>query len=121
MPAALIPELQMIEALRTIGGSKLLGKLFRSFLGNAPVRLAAMRAALTAADAPAAGLVAHKVKSSAGQLGMTALQALAQQFELAAELPGADVMALTGLLGRMEDTFGDYRPWVENALAELAG
>src|SRR3989339_882376 len=102
MPAALTPELRMIESLRSMGGAKLLGKLFRSFLGNSPVRLAEMRALLAAGEVPASGRVAHKLKSSAGQLGMTALQALGQQFETAAELPGADPVALAGLLGSME-------------------
>lgn len=120
MPAAMIPEPRMIASLRGMGGTKLLGKLFHSFLGNSPLRLAEMRTLLAAGEVPASGQVAHKLKSSAGQLGMTALQALGQQFESAAELPGADPVALAALLLRMESAFGGYRAWVEDALAELA-
>lgn len=119
MGAPLVPELRLIESLKNIGGAKLLGKLLRSFLDNLPVRLAEMRAHLAAGEISAAGRLAHKMKSSTGQLGMTVLQELGQKFETAAETAAPDPAALQELLAQSEDAFAGYRAWVETALREL--
>lgn len=120
MTAPLTPDPAMLQSLERAGGPALVAALLRSFTDKSPGRLAELRAALAAGDPAAAGRVAHTMKSSAGQLGMTVLQQACQELETAAETPGADPAALASRLAQIENAFYDYRQWAETIRREPA-
>ncbi|HNC50898.1 MAG TPA: Hpt domain-containing protein [Accumulibacter sp.] len=76
-----------LDAIRELpdgSGVLLLRKLIRAFLGDAPRRLAAMRAAVDAGDAGGLRDGAHRMKSSSATVGADRLAALCSELELLA-------------------------------------
>lgn len=72
--------------LETLGGDdSMLGELLDLFLDDAPQRVAAIRAALTAGDAPALARAAHAYKGSAGALAADEVVQCAKQLEMLAK------------------------------------
>ena len=57
-----------------VGGPKLVRELVELFLKYAPERMATARAGIAHGDLGAAQRALHSLKSSAGQLGVTAIQ-----------------------------------------------
>lgn len=62
-----------VEALADIGRSGLVRTLVSMFALDAPVRVAQLSRAASVGDAVTVELIAHSLKSSAAQLGLTAL------------------------------------------------
>ena len=98
-----------LEQLRRLGGDKLVADLIDLFGELAPQRLAAVRAGLAAGDAAAVALAAHSLTSSAGNLGLAEMQALAADLERCREDD-----ARPGLARRLEEAWAGARA----ALAE---
>lgn len=74
-----------LDAIRHLpdgSGVLLLGKVIRAFLGDAPRRLVAMRAAVDAGDADGLRNGAHRMKSSSATVGADRLAALCTELEL---------------------------------------
>lgn len=74
-----------LDAIRQLpdgSGVQLLRKVIRAFLGDAPRRLVAMRAAVDAGDADGLRNGAHRMKSSCATLGADRLAALCLELEL---------------------------------------
>ena len=93
-----------LESLRRFGGEKLLREMTALFLSSAPPRLAAARSAAAANDAEGVRRAAHSLKSSAGQLGATAMQGLCDRAELLAA--GGSLSQLLPLVAEIEAAFG---------------
>ena len=70
-----------LELLLRAGGPKLLSGMIAAFSESAPERIARAESALARNDAPALAAAAHSLKSSAGQLGATALQRAVTEIE----------------------------------------
>ncbi len=73
------------QRLRAWGGDELLGKIVSLFLEHAPTRLAEVEAGLEEGDLQRVERGAHALKSSAANVGGTALQQLCARLEAAAE------------------------------------
>lgn len=69
------------ERLRRIGGAALVEAMAAAFLENAPGRVAAVVAAHAAGDREGIARAAHSLKSTAGNLGATAVQRAAERLE----------------------------------------
>lgn len=99
-----------LERLRQFGGDALVAQIVEIFRGQAPTKLAAARAALAAGDGEGVRQAAHALKSSAGQLGAVAMQALCETIE-----HDARDGRLSGLAARVEllaQAFDDADAWL---------
>lgn len=83
----------VIERLDTLGGKKLALGMIDIFLEHAPERVKAACAGLEGADLNEIRRAAHSLKSSAGNLGATTLQALCETIERSAAEPDNGQMA----------------------------
>lgn len=81
-----------LRRLDGLGGAAFVAQLIGIFLEESPARLAALRQALAARDAPGAAAAAHALISSAGNLGAGPLAALARRVEREAEAERWDVL-----------------------------
>jgi HPt (histidine-containing phosphotransfer) domain-containing protein len=99
-PGALDPEvLDRLRQLSAPGEPDVLAEVLSLFTADVPGRLARLRDALQAADAPAIQRLAHSVKGSAGNIGARALFDISRQLDdagKAGDLQGA--AALVALL-----------------------
>lgn len=73
-----------LDRLVKLGGLRLLDQMIELIQEVAPERIAAARNALAAGDRERARRAAHSLKSSAGNLGLVRLRALAEEVETAA-------------------------------------
>ncbi len=93
-PGALLDP-AAFQRLRAWGGDELLGKIVSLFLEHAPTRLAEVETGLAEGDLERVERGAHALKSSAANLGGTALQQVCTRLEAAAEAGNeAEVAAL---------------------------
>ena len=76
-------DLGVIERLleQAGGGSDLLKSLIRTYLADAPARIAAIREGMVRADASAVARAAHALKSASANLGATVLARLCKDLE----------------------------------------
>ena len=76
-------DLGVIEKLleQAGGGSDLLKSLIRTYLADAPARIAAIREGMVRGDAPAVARAAHALKSASANLGATVLARLCKDLE----------------------------------------
>jgi two-component system sensor histidine kinase/response regulator len=81
---------RILARLREVGAD-FLAEIATVYLGDAPQRLAAIRAAVAASDPKAVATAAHAFKSGSGNVGAMALHALCEELEVA------------GRQGKMED------------------
>ena len=94
---------------------KLVGRLYPAFIADLPANLAALRAAVAAADSPAVQQLTHRLRGSAAQLGAAGLARALHEIEEAATVEsGAIVEAanaglddlvratITALLGELD-------------------
>jgi len=86
-----------LPRLERMVGVQVLGEVLDLYFENAPKRVAAVRAGLGSEDLEAAALALHDLKSSAGMLGVSGLQQLAEEMERLARQNDAD-----GLRARVE-------------------
>ena len=100
----------VLEALRTVGGPKLVRELIELFLKYAPERLATARAGMQSGDLLAAQRAFHSLKSSAGQLGLTAIQEGCSRGEAAAAK--GDASGTQAALAQVEATWPEVQAWL---------
>lgn len=100
-----------LDRLLRIGGQDFLLEMIDLFLDNAPQRLATARAALEGGDHPAIYRAAHSLKSTAGNLGAGALQAVSERVEDRAS--AGDAEALPPLLAEMDRCYEKVRDRLE--------
>jgi HPt (histidine-containing phosphotransfer) domain-containing protein len=96
-----------LAQLRRLGGPPLVRKLIVLFLEGVRSRIAAARGGVGEGRWKVVEDAAHSVKSSAGNIGATGLQALAGRIEsLAASL---DTAPLPGLVAELDSVFARVR------------
>jgi HPt (histidine-containing phosphotransfer) domain-containing protein len=78
------------ERLHRIGGEALLQAMVAAFLENAPLRVTAALEAHAARDREGVARAAHSLKSTAGNLGATAVQRAAERLESGAATAGEE-------------------------------
>lgn len=106
-----------IERLHRIGGDNLVRSMMTSFIENAAARMAAARAGAQSGDARAVSDAAHALKSSAGNVGATSLQMVAQKVEREALEEGASLDALVAELGAELDGATTAAAWKRDEAA----
>ncbi len=109
-------QTEPIDRLREMGeslGREVPYRIIELYLEDSPMRLAALRTALAAGDAPGIVSAAHSLKGSSANLGAAALAELCHQLErLSKDAVPADTEAR---LGALEAEYGV----VEQAMAKL--
>jgi HPt (histidine-containing phosphotransfer) domain-containing protein len=75
-------DLAAFEALQQTAGAEFVGELVDTFLTEAPLMLAELRATLAAGNADGFRRAAHSLKSNSLTFGATALGAMARDLEL---------------------------------------
>jgi HPt (histidine-containing phosphotransfer) domain-containing protein len=107
----------MLASLQEPGEPDLVVELVTLFLRDTPDRLRELSG--RPLEGRPAARVAHSVKGSAGNLGATALQALASQLEQAG-LRGDSADALAALADAMADEFQRVEQYLGTVIAERA-
>jgi HPt (histidine-containing phosphotransfer) domain-containing protein len=102
-----------LDRLRRFGGGKLLGQMIDLYLEAAPERMAAARAALEAADAPAVEMALHSLKSSSAQLGAFRMQRLCERGEREARAGTLDNAPM--ILRELDDELPRVVEWLEKS------
>lgn len=93
-----------------VGGPKLVRELIELFLNYAPERLAVARASIQAGDLSTAQRALHSLKSSAGQLGVTAVQEACRRGEAAAA--EGDATGVEAALAQVMAVWPETRDWL---------
>lgn len=104
-------DIAALQRLKRFGGDKLLTEMIGLFLTAAPERIAAARAATDAADAPAAELALHSLKSSSAQLGAMRMQRLSAEGERLAHT--GDLAGVAPLVQGLEEEFTRVHDWLK--------
>jgi HPt (histidine-containing phosphotransfer) domain-containing protein len=105
-----VGDMDALKRLERFGGFKLREELTTLFLQEAPLRIAAARAALAGGSAEGVRAVAHALKSSAGQMGALRMQQICERLE-DCELS----QDLSGALTDLDDELAHYTAWLEAA------
>jgi len=87
----------------TLGDNEFLVELIDIYLGDAPVQLELLRAAVAQADVAAATAVAHRLKGSSGNVGAESLSALCNLVERASRQ--SRVEEITQMMPELEEEF----------------
>ena len=106
-----------VARLHRIGGTRLLRAMLDAFVDNGEAKVAAARAAADAGAGSALSDAAHALKSSAGNVGATTLQLVAQKVERESKEEGADLRLLAGELA---DAFVHARAAASAARADAS-
>jgi len=101
-----------LDRLRRFGGEKLLTEMVAVFLEHIPVRLDALRVALTHDDRAGIRAACHALKSSCAQLGGMRMSALCAQGE--AEASDAPIGVLRALGEEIQAEFGRVTTWLQD-------
>ena len=105
-----VGDADALRRLERFGGHKLREELTTLFLQEAPGRIATARAALAGGDLDAVRIMAHMLKSSAGQMGALRVQLLCERLECPDHPPDL-VRALSGL----DEEVARYAAWLDTA------
>lgn len=108
-----------LERVLRMGGKALLGRLVAAAFGNLETRRGELAAALGTGDAAAAERAAHSIKSSAKNVGASALGELAEAAEELARQGGGGWREAAAPL--LELDLAELRAAVERAGAALGG
>ncbi|HZS58958.1 MAG TPA: Hpt domain-containing protein [Gemmatimonadaceae bacterium] len=100
----------VLENLRIVGGPKLVRELIELFVRSAPERIAAARAGIENGDLDATQRAMHSLKSSAGQLGITAIQDSCRRAEISAT--NRDAMGAGSALAQVEALWPATCAWL---------
>ena len=92
-----------IENLRRLGGDEFVHEIIDLFLKHSPVLLETINHGQSTAVWDQVAHAAHSLKSSAGNIGATRLQALASDIEQAANI--SDVQAITPFIDQLVPAF----------------
>ena len=105
----------VLENLRIVGGPKLVRELIELFLRYAPERMGVARAGIAQGDLGAAQRAMHSLKSSAGQLGVTAIQEACSRGEVLAA--NGDLAGAEAALVQVEAAWPATREWLTEQLS----
>lgn len=119
MPESPVIDPGAIQRLRKWGGVGLPRRMIEIFLMHSAERIVQIRDGIEAKDAAAAETGAHSLKSSAGNVGASRLQALCQAAEMLAE--AGDFGGLKGLVGEIESAHRDAKEELERILEGMDG
>ena len=97
---------------RIMGDESLARRLMNGFLGDMPVQIEKLKAAIVAGDSLLAGQQAHRIKGAAANLGGTALQGVAFSMERAGK--AGDLEAVRTLLPDLQKRFAEFKDALEN-------
>jgi HPt (histidine-containing phosphotransfer) domain-containing protein len=100
----------VLEKLRMVGGPKLVRELIELFMRFAPERMAIARAGIENGDLGATERALHSLKSSAGQLGVTAIQEASRRGEVSAS--NGDVTGAKAALAEVEVAWPAIQAWL---------
>ena len=109
---------QAVARLHRIGGDNLVRAMLSSFVENGALKVEAARAGAGAGIAAQVSDAAHALKSSAGNVGATTLQLVAQKVEREAVEAGTDLRALAD---ELVAAFEDARAAVMRVADDAAG
>jgi len=107
-------DIRALDRLRKWGGEGLPMRMVEIFLDHSSERLEQIRDGVARQDHRRAELGAHSLKSSAGNVGASRLQALCQGAETMAE--DEDMSALAGLLPELDRAYSTARKELERIL-----
>ena len=119
MPDSPIIDRGAIERLRVWGGETLPVRMIDIFLDHSPERMIQIREGIAEEDAGEVETGAHSLKSSAGNVGASRLQALCQAAEMLAQ--ARDFVSLKELLEELEGTYLDAREELDEILEGMKG
>lgn len=107
-----------IERLRKLGGDEFVGQMIDLFLDYAETKIAEAKRAGEVGDLAGVAKAVHPIKSSAGNIGASQVQALAARLEQLVELPPGS--ELNRLLGELESAFAEIKPLLQAEKKMLA-
>ena len=116
-------ERSALEKMRTLersGGLAFVDRVIATFLHQTPGQLAAMRAALSGADADQLRALAHSLRGSSETLGAREMARTCAELESAPLARSGNAETLLALLTRLDDEYGRVRPALERQLAATA-
>lgn len=102
-----------LRELERIVGRDALKEVLDLYLANAGRRIDAVRAGLRARDSEATATALHEIKSSAGQLGATAVRRLAEELEHLVRASAMD--AARARRGELEVALAEAHEWMRQA------
>lgn len=108
---------EALRRLHLLGGSSFVREMIDLFLEHAPKWIELARAGERAADLQAVGRAAHTLKSSTGNLGVSALHALAEEIER--QVADSHREAIGALLIDLENAFRQTQACLEDARRQL--
>jgi len=100
----------VLEKLRIVGGPKLVRELIELFVRYAPERMASARAGIRDGDLSATQRALHSLKSSAGQLGVSAIQEACRRGEALAA--NGDATGAEAALAQVEAAWPETKAWL---------
>lgn len=102
-----VVEPTALDRLKEWGGDELLTKLIDIFLTHTPERMRQIREGVESKDARTSEAGAHSLKSSAGNVGASRLQRMAERAE--AEAEAGDLEGVRDLLPGLEEAYEEAR------------
>ncbi len=111
VPGAGNLETGAMARLRRLGGDQFVGEMIGLFLDYAPSKIADAWRAAKVGDCAAVSKAVHPLKSSAGNVGASRVQALAAELEEAAD--AQRVPDMNRLVGELEAAFAEVKPGLE--------
>jgi HPt (histidine-containing phosphotransfer) domain-containing protein len=100
----------VLERLRVVGGPRLVRELIELFMRYAPERIAIAKAGIEQGDLGATQRALHSLKSSAGQLGVIAIQEGSSRGESLAA--NGDAAGAEAALAEIEALWPATREWL---------
>jgi HPt (histidine-containing phosphotransfer) domain-containing protein len=114
-PGSLDPAvLDRLRQLSAPGEPDVLAEVLAVFTADLPVRLARLRDALQAADAPAIQKLAHSVKGSAGNIGARSLFDISRRLDDASK--AGDLVAAAALVASLEAEYARVAAEIQSML-----
>ncbi len=106
-----------LDRLRRLGGEPFVKEMINLFLEYVQAQISEAQRAHLAGDMARVGKAVHPIKSSAGNVGATLVQALAARLEEAAS--GQQAADVNRLLGELDAAFAAVKPTLESAKKDL--
>ncbi|MDX6382031.1 MAG: hypothetical protein QOI57_3055 [Rubrobacteraceae bacterium] len=101
----------ILEGLRELGDQELLKELAELFLKEVPLQLEALREAIEGGDASSVERMAHTLKGSCGNMGVTRMSTICAELQEVGH--SGKLVGATVLVERLEAEFGHVRPALE--------
>ena len=112
-----VVDSQALDRLREWGGDKLLAQMIRLFLDNSGNRMDQIRSGVENSDPEEAERGSHSLKSSAANVGVMAVRAIAAEMEGLATK--GDIDSVRSMLPGLETAYAEARAALETLLEGL--